>query len=425
MYLVDAKANKDVTSIASVSGGSLTNAFVGQTVDFRNTNSAEFETYVAGPLATQIAKRGTLFAPFLTKVFLLVLVVGAVLVFAPFFTVAGTLSLRLLFFLILLSVWGWLFGKRGAVCARAFKKTLFSPSAQPTPLCRLSRKDFDHVICATELRSAEQVYFSGDFVYSYWLGHGRPADLMLARAVQASACFPGGFPPAQLPTKRHQFTDAPTHAGGPPSPPKKLMMSDGGVYDNMGDQWARGFEERVERWPELGHGRLAPDRSVVINASARVPWTPFRQLWLPLIGEVAALLRVNEVMYINTTNVRRQEIVRSYDPNNPNQAGSLPSVLVQIAQSPFVVAETFAGRSGPAANRARAVLEQLGQTKETWATIVRENAAVKTTLKRLEPGLSASLIYQGYAVTMCNLHVIFGEEFPLRPLEFERFLKLV
>ena len=55
MYLVDAKANAHVTSIASVSGGSLTNGFVGQTVNFREIDGSEFRKRVASPLATQIA----------------------------------------------------------------------------------------------------------------------------------------------------------------------------------------------------------------------------------------------------------------------------------------------------------------------------------------------------------------------------------
>ena len=58
LYLVDAKANAHVTSIASVSGGSLTNGFVGQTVNFREVDGSEFRQRVAGPLATQIAKSG-------------------------------------------------------------------------------------------------------------------------------------------------------------------------------------------------------------------------------------------------------------------------------------------------------------------------------------------------------------------------------
>ncbi len=116
---------------------------------------------------------------------------------------------RILLFLIGLTLWGWIFAARGRVCARAFNTTLFSPNGRGTKLSDIKKHNLDHVICSTEFRSAEQVYFGGDFVYSYALGHGVPGELSLARAVQASAAFPGGFPPSTLPTKDHKFTGAP------------------------------------------------------------------------------------------------------------------------------------------------------------------------------------------------------------------------
>lgn len=430
MYFVDAKANAHVTSIASVSGGSLTNGFVGQTLNFRETNGAEFRKRVASPLATQIAKSGTLFAPLLTKVYLLVLFAGALLVMGIPLIVPGAWYVRLLLFVAGLAVWGWLFGARGLLCARAFRITLFSPSGRETTLGELKKRDLDHVICSTEFRSAEQVYFSGDFVYSYALGHGGPAKLSLARAVQASAAFPGGFPPAILPTKQHQFTGAPSAtAGGPPEPPAEMVLTDGGVYDNMGEQWARGFAARVKRCPDLGPGRSAPNQLVVVNASARIPWNPFRKRLMPLVGELAALIRVNDVMYINTTNVRRQAIVDSYNPADPTKASALPSALVQIAQSPFVVASAFANETAPVGERAKQVLEFLmnGPSRDEWTKIARENSAVSTSLSKFGTEVSARLIYQGYVVTMCNLHVLFGADFPLLPeaLAIERFRELI
>lgn len=429
MYLVDAEANARVTSIASVSGGSLTNGFVGQSLDFRKANGPTFRQLVASPLATQIAKSGTLFAPLFTKFYLAVLIVGAVLVFATFAVVPGPWYVSLLAFFLALTVWGWLFGKRGLVCARAFRTTLFSPAGRATTLSELKKENLDHVICATELRAAEQMYFSGGFVYSYLFGHGEPANLGLARAVQASASFPGGFPPANLPTKQHAFTGAPTH-GGPPEPPAEMVLTDGGVYDNMGDEWARGFNSRLKPWPQLGVGREAPNQLVVVNASARIPWNPFRRRLIPLVGELAALLRVNNVMYINTTNVRRQEIVASYNPAEPAKASGLRSVLVQIDQSPFRVANKYAGSTAPVADRARAVLEALrtGPVSEAeWTQIARDNSAVATSLSKMGIDVSARLIYQGYVVTMCNLHVLFGAGFPLAPSELaiERFRELM
>ena len=429
MYLVDAKANAYVTSIASVSGGSLTNGLVGQNLDFRKTDGTEFRNRVASPLATQIAKSGTLFAPLFTKLYLAVLVVAGILVFFIPAIAPVPWYARLLLFFIGLTLWGYLFAARGRVCARAFNTTLFSPNGQGTKLSEIKKENLDHVICSTEFRSAEQVYFAGDFVYSYALGHGVPADLSLARAVQASAAFPGGFPPSTLPTKKHNFTGAPSPSeGGPPEPPANMVLTDGGVYDNMGDQWARGHASRARRYPNLAPGRIAPKQLVVVNASARIPWNPFRRRLLPLVGEVAALLRVNDVLYINTTNVRRQLIVDSYNPLDPDKSSGLQSVLVQITQSPFRVANDFSKGVGSAADRAKEVLELLknGPSQDQWAQIATENSAVGTSLSKFKPEVVARLIYQGYVVTMCNLHVFF-DDFPLRPeeLSIERFRALI
>ena len=50
-----------------------------------------------------------------------------------------------------------------------------------------------------------------------------------------------------------------------------------------------------------------------------------------------------------------------------------------------------------------------------------------TTLSKLGTEVSARLIYQGYVVTMCNLHVLFDTDFPLVPdmLAIERFRALI
>jgi len=430
MYLVDAKANASVTSIASVSGGSLTNGFVGQALNFRETDGDEFRKRVASPLATQIAKSGTLFAPLLTKIYVVLLIVGLILVFLIPAVIPVAWYWRVAVFLVALALWGWFLGARGRVCARAFSTTLFSPNNRETTLADIKKKDLDHVICSTEFRSSEQVYFAGDFIYNYALGYGVPAKLSLARAVQASAAFPGGFPPSILSTKQHKFVGAPPpSAGGPPEPPADMVLTDGGVYDNMGEQWARGFAARIKRCPNLETGRTPPNQLVVVNASARIPWDPFRKRLIPLIGELMALIRVNDVLYINTTNVRRQAIVESFNPADPTKASALPSVLVQIAQSPFVVANFYAQGTSPVAERAREVLEFLkgGPTSDEWTKIARENSAVGTSLSKFKSEVTARLIYQGYVVTMCNLRVLFGSDFPLRPeeLSIERFRALI
>jgi len=197
----------------------------------------------------------------------------------------------------------------------------------------------------------------------------------------------------------------------------------------MGEQWARGYAERIGRCPNLAQGRVAPNQLIVVNASARIPWSPFRSRLIPLIGEITSLLRVNNILYINTTNVRRRVIVESFNPADPTKAGALPSVLVQIAQSPFRVASAFAADKSDVGDRARNVLKFLehGPSKDDWSKIARDNAAVSTSLSKFKPEVTARLIYQGYVVTMCNLQVLFGSDFPLFPeeLAIERFRALI
>lgn len=391
--------------MASVSGGSLTNGFVAQQLDFGAADTKSFEDQVVKPLARQIAHRGTLYAPWLSKLYLALLVLGLIAAFLlPLWLMHTHWGWKVLVILSSLLVWGWLAGKRGWMCAQAFRSTLFAPNGKTTLLRNIANR-VCHVICATELRAAQSVYFSAEFAYSYEFGPGQAGSMGLYQAVQASAAFPGGFPPARLPAREHLFQG---RKGKTPPKTRDLILSDGGVYDNMGDQWARGFAQRVSAWPWL-KGKPAPKQLIVVNASARVPWTPLRMARVPLLGEVFGFVRIIGTMYINTTNVRRQEIVGSFDPAQPAQRGPLPGVLVQIAQSPFTVAEFYAKSDEPAvAARAQAVIAALGATKEEWRRIAEQNAEVKTTLAKLGAEVTARLLYHGYVTAMCNLHTVFG-----------------
>jgi hypothetical protein len=418
MYVVDAGRAKDTTSISSVSGGSLTNGMVAQALEFQNADRAAFDEKVVKPLGGQIAQRGTLFVPLLTKLYLALLILSLPAAFLPIWFLDAGGWVKALVTIALLIVWGWLLGNRGWVVGQAFRSTLFAPGGKTTLLKDVSRETC-HVICATELRSSQAMYFSPEFVYTHAFRDGEPDGMPLYQAVQASAAFPIGFPPARFPAGRHRFKI--------PDPPSQLILTDGGVYDNMGDQWARGFRNRAAGWHWLANAEKPPDQLVVVNASARVPWTPFKWGWIPLVGEVLAFFRIIGIMYINTTNTRRQEIVRSYDPTAPEHKSDLPGALVQIAQSPFTVADAFARSSDAAvAARAKVVTSALDpDTRDAWQQTADKNAAVSTNLSKLGTEASASLLRHGYVTAMCNLHVVFGD-WPLLAIPtVDRFQQLV
>ena len=409
-YLCDAGKSAEVVSIASVSGGSITNAFVAQEIDFAEATPAELDQRVTAPLAEQIARRGTLFATWPTRLYLaLIAAVALAALAAPWLlpipiwaaAVAGVAGL------LLVALLAW---QRGNVCGRAYRDTLLSRDGRATRLAEVGRA-VHHLICATDLRTGRPVYFTPGFIYGYGFGRCPPGAVPLYKAVQASAAFPGGFPPVRIPTRGLGFVE--TKSGRPKEIPSgRLLLADGGVYDNLAEQWARGFAGRVRRWPELGDDYFEPDTLVVVNSSARVDWMPYGRK-PPGWAEVAALMRDMNVLYENTTAVRRQELTARFDRAEKRGSG-LRGALVMIRQSPWQLASYYSGKRVRAewperGARADAVIELLAsEGRKRWSELAAANAAVPTTLSALGVETSARLLRHAYVLAMCNLHVALG-----------------
>lgn len=112
------------------------------------------------------------------------------------------------------------------------------------------------------------------------------------------------------------------------------------------------------------------------------------------------------------------------------RGSGLRGTLVHIPQSPFEVADQFkaADRSWPdRAERARAAIARLGDTTEArreWKEIASSDAAVPTTLVRLDAEVCARLLHHAYVLAMVNTHVIVG--YPLLEVpDRERFRALI
>jgi hypothetical protein len=314
---------------------------------------------------------------------------------------------------VVLAVTARWFERRSEVLDRALARIHFSRDARPTPLAAVDRS-VDHVFCATELQSADHLYLSPRFVSSYALGLGQPADLRLSTAVQASACLPGAFSPRRLPTGPHHFAGG--AAGGDP---RAMVLVDGGVYDNMADQWLAGLEARLrrhrERRLELPARGTDIDEVVVVNASAATAWTEVRRLPVVLMSELSTLTRVNSVMYQVTTERRRQALVAAWTRAAADERGQR-GALVHIAQSPYLVADKWRGsRTDPVrAARSEAVLALLGDTadgRQRWAARAAASRRVPTVLRKLGPDTTVDLLEHAYLLAMCNLHVLL--DYPL------------
>jgi hypothetical protein len=414
LYLVDAERNRSVTSIASVSGGSLTNGYVAQSVDYATVSTEDFwET--AGRLARTITKRGTLWATPLTWAYLVLLIVSAACVVVGVWFLPIDLPWRVALFFAGLVLVAWIASFRGWVCARAFASTLFSSGGRRTPLAAVHTA-VDHVFCAADLHWGEHVYLSGRFVCAYRYGFGKPGALSLADAVHASAAYPGGFPARWFRTKPHDFALPGDERA---SRVTALALVDGGAYDNMADEWALQVRERNKRWAALEPGLHEPDELIVVNSSAPLDLRSLKRLRLPLLGEALTLRRDVDILYDTTTSVRRRWLYDSF-----RRGETLNGAIVQISQSPFRIPKSYATGDDEQAGRARAVLAALGNSEHDWDARVLRTRRVKTTLSRIHERDAADLIFHGYVLAMANLHVLLAH--PLLSLPEEpRFAELV
>lgn len=397
LYLVDSGKAREVTSVASVSGGSLTNGAVAQAVDLPSVDAAAFRRAVT-PAGRRFGTKGTVWPPSsFTAAYLAVLaLVGLVAIVGVWF-LPWPVGLRVLAFAIGLLIFGVVASLRGLIVARAFAKTLFSPGGSPTRLSAI-HTGVDHLICTAELHTGENVYFGGGFVCSYRFGWGEPGDLPLHVAVQCSAALPGVMPPRWLPTRRHGFVDG----DGPGQNAGWMALVDGGVYDNMADQWGLGMRDRRRHWPQHAVAFRDCDELIIVNASAGLEWEPVWKTRLPLVGEIVALLKDKSILYDNGNAVRRELAVDRF------QSGELRGALVHIPRSPLDTATKYADGSDEAAIRAKDVLTLLEPERARWEAVTSANAKASTGLWPMGVDRAADLLRHGYVLAMANLHVILG-----------------
>ena len=144
LYLVDAGKARDVVTISSVSGGSLTNGFVALHTDYQEATPAEFRMQVRS-LIERIALSGTVWSSKCTWSYLVVLIVS-------FLALLGVWLLPLPFWahlsLFIAGALTWaaaIASRRGEICGLALGNTLFSRNGTRARLDAINNK-IDHVI---------------------------------------------------------------------------------------------------------------------------------------------------------------------------------------------------------------------------------------------------------------------------------------
>ncbi|MDO8143828.1 MULTISPECIES: patatin-like phospholipase family protein [unclassified Isoptericola] len=430
LYLVDSGKNEEVSAISSVSGGSIANAVVAQETDYRTVDPPGFDRTIQR-LVRHLADTGLFFWGPPTNAYLISVFVGAGVAVATMLTgivfvflngLSWRSGLTLLAGGVLMGLTARWFERRSHVLDRALARTHFQRDGRSTRLGDIDRS-LDHVVCATELQSAEHLYLTPRFLYSHRLGTGSTNDMRLSTAVQASLGMPGAFTPRRLKTAPYGFHGG-TQEGGVA---EDFLLTDGGVYDNLADQWPDGLEKRLERAPELPVVGRSIDELVIVNATTALSWRRLRYARRFLVGELFTLLRSSSVMYQVPTERRQRGLVHTWvdcERTGRGQRGA----IVQIQQSPYRVADAFLRKDQEErARRARAVLDLLGdddESREAWRARADSNADVPTVLRRLGRTATVDLLEHSYVLAMCNLHVLHG--YPLLDLpERERFERLL
>jgi hypothetical protein len=240
----------------------------------------------------------------------------------------------------------------------------------------------------------------------------------VATAVQASACLPGAF-------LARTIRVLPEEAGG------VVVVSDGGAYDNMADQWEWGFENRKAYAKKLPGGSAllkgaqaaAATHLVVVNASRGMAGTSEITIGPGLGGELASALGAKDVLYDVSTATRRRLLIDMFDRARADPAQSPGGMLVHIGTSPYDLIGRFeddAGTAGVRAGEALAVLDRLTDLelapekadKEVrqhyWRVIANANSTVKTTLAPLAPGAVADLLFHAWVLTRIAGYVLHG-----------------
>ncbi len=302
LYLVDSGRNRHIDTISSVSGGSLTNAFLALLPhycggkSFREVDSSRFDS-AAAALAHQIAGSPrwwwtavvvylaiiaswvaattyrfpvSIYSWELQLPFIFAIVAWAVIIgprsggtfWAVWLTWLYT-GLSIFFFAlgiaILLnsstSIVGWIlvfsaplaFGWRAKISELVMGKTICSPKRRwfDSQLLAEIPEGVRHIFCATDLHTGRHAYFSHDLIYSPALGLGVTDHFPLKTAVQASANFPIAFPPIRVRSHKFDFR-LPNYTSAYGQ--SHVVFADGGIRDNMGVTW---YLEAKDRHKEL------------------------------------------------------------------------------------------------------------------------------------------------------------------------------
>ena len=348
LYLVHAGRHRQIAQIASVSGGSITNGYIARSLNFRDCSVTEFHE-VAGRFARQLADKGTLFAYWQSKAYIVGLVLTGIVSLAGFAFwirhprwLPETWLLPASAILALLLV-GYLLQQRGMICRWAFRRALYTSNGKAVQLSDVAAPPI-HVFCATELQTGNGAYFlkaphvvrrdrgPATEYFPTMVSEGFPTTIMdfeLATAVQASISSPGAFPPLKVPVHGwNGIVRREVAQTWERSPAPYMLLVDGGVRDNLGVDW-------------FLRGTMEPTMLIVVNGAANKVRARQAYVSTPWLGDLRSLFLVKNLPYNMREQNRRQELLTRFVPSYRGTHGDVTGVILHIEESPYDLAETL------------------------------------------------------------------------------------
>jgi predicted acylesterase/phospholipase RssA len=318
LALVDLGLNQRVIYISSVSGGSITNAFVGLHCKFEEQTPETFER-IATKLIGTIVSLGVLTRGQITLVFGVLIVPPIVMHATYWFCNPGPTGLSVSIVWVIFLTLALL---RGLVVERLLSRRFFRGPRRAARFKDMAAKAVEHVLCCTEVATGRPFYFNSwnsgrmyfrreesafkDMFEKQHLIRSCP-DLKISTAVRASAAFPG-IPPRRLsmgrfPMPAPQSDGTRQHDEGhlKASDDPTVFLSDGGIWNNFGTQSL--LEDKIYEGSANAHAK--PKIILVANASANFAATRSWQFHVPVWAEFKALLRAVGILSVNTVEPRR------------------------------------------------------------------------------------------------------------------------
>ena len=243
------------------------------------------------------------------------------------------------------------FRTAGDFLANRYAKDLFGKTAMKNlPDAKLPGNP-RFIFYATNLQTGRSFRFRQDMLADYMLGTSSETDVPLAFAVAASSAFPPVFSPIELETDPASWTKGSEDLANMVMLREKIVLTDGGVYDNMGLE------------------SLVDNVDIVLVSDAGAPMEVDQD---PYGDYLMQLGRVRDILIDQTRALRKRWLITEFEADR--KRGAYWGIGTSI--------ESYGDATSPFQD----------------TTITNDLVSVPTRLASFEPEIRGRLVNWGYAL---------------------------